>query len=115
MSEIENINFIGYCGTWLKDSIYAFTNIGVEFLMHIQIFNPVEASFFSKGIQYDEYGKYLYELSKCLFTKFKGFKKDGDFAYIPCEVFSHYYVTIAGSLWTRYLILKSFMYTFAFS
>ena len=49
--EIENINFSGYYTTWLKDSVYPVTNIGAEFLMHIQIFIPVEASFFLKGIQ----------------------------------------------------------------
>ena len=46
MSETENINFIGCYATWLKDSVYAVTNIGVEFLKHIKIFIPVETSLF---------------------------------------------------------------------
>ena len=50
-SEIENINFAVCYATWLKDGIYAVTKIGVEILMHIQIFIPLKAIFFLKGIQ----------------------------------------------------------------
>ena len=35
----------------MSDSIYAFTRIGMEFLMHIQIFIPMEVIFFLKRIQ----------------------------------------------------------------
>ena len=42
VSEIE-INFIGCYATCPKDSVYAVTKIGVEFVIHNQIFIPVEA------------------------------------------------------------------------
>ena len=31
--EIDNINFTGCYATWLKNSVYAITNIGIEFLI----------------------------------------------------------------------------------
>ena len=43
VSEIEIINFIGCYATCPKDSVYAVTKIGVEFVIHNQIFIPVEA------------------------------------------------------------------------
>lgn len=45
--EIEKIILLG--ATELRG--YAVTNIGIEFLIHIQIFTPMEAYLFSKGIQ----------------------------------------------------------------
>ena len=50
-TEIENIDFVGCCATLLKDGICAITNIGIEMLMHIQIFIPTKGSFYLKGIQ----------------------------------------------------------------
>ena len=50
-SEVENINFLGCYENWLKDGIYAFTNIGVEILMYIQVFILAKGSFYLTKIQ----------------------------------------------------------------
>ena len=49
-SEIGKKYFVGCYGLWLKDGIYAVTNIGVEILMYIQIFILVKAAFSIEGI-----------------------------------------------------------------
>ena len=36
---------------WLKDGIYADTNVSIEILMYIQIFILMKAAFFLEGIQ----------------------------------------------------------------
>ena len=45
ISEIKK-KFVGCYAPWLKDDIYAVTNIGVEILIYIQIFILVKAPFF---------------------------------------------------------------------
>ena len=51
-NELENINFVTCFATWLKDGIYAAINISADiFMIHIQIFIPVKACLFFKGIQ----------------------------------------------------------------
>ena len=42
--------FVGCYAPWLKDDIYAVTNIGAEILMYIQIFIRVKVTFFVEGI-----------------------------------------------------------------
>ena len=48
---MEIINFVGCYTTWLKDSIYAVINMGVEIFMHIQIIIHGKACLFLKEIQ----------------------------------------------------------------
>ena len=50
-NEIESIGFVGCYTTQLKAGIYAVMNISIEISMHIQIFVPMKAPFFLKGIQ----------------------------------------------------------------
>ena len=42
---------IGYYTPWLKDGIYAATNVSVEISMYIQVFSLVRTAFFLEGIQ----------------------------------------------------------------
>ena len=43
--------FVGCYAPWLKDVIFAVTNIGAEILMYTQIYVLVKAAFFLEGIQ----------------------------------------------------------------
>ena len=43
--------FVGCYAPWLKDGIFAVTNISVEILMYIQIYIHVKAASFLEGIQ----------------------------------------------------------------
>ena len=51
MKERVDWKLFGYHTTWLKNDIYAVTNITVTISIYIQIFMPLKASFFWKGIQ----------------------------------------------------------------
>ena len=50
-TEIESIDFVRCYTTWLKDVIYAVTNIIVEISVHIHIFIPVKESFILKELK----------------------------------------------------------------
>ena len=49
--EIGKKHFVECYAPWLKDGIFAITNISVEILMYIQIFILVETAFSLEGIQ----------------------------------------------------------------
>ena len=47
----EKKYFFGFYAPWLKDNIFAGTNISVEILLYIQLFILVKAAFFLEGNQ----------------------------------------------------------------
>ena len=86
-SEIENINFIGCYATWLKNIIYAATNIGVKLLCISKYFSRGNII---KGNSYILKGNWTIRLNyrNDDLQNSKGLKKDGGIAYIPCKIFS---------------------------
>ena len=80
--------FVGCYAPWLKDGIFAVTNIGAEILMYTQMYVLVKAAFFLEGNQ----------RSSLIIKKKEQKKQDKYFD----ETNKKSSGNIASSLWTRY-------------